>query len=544
MRDHFRFGSLLNVNEFECRFHGKQEKGKYVTATLFSSPFVPSKRFESDYMSGVAALKRAVATHLPNHKLMLFLNNAAYNEVFAVHRTSSQVISHDLNDLCLCVVREKNWENFHRPVLRIVTLESNLNVLKKLLATFHDQIKAKPHYEIKDRRLFVYVDIEHDTDDQKLLDTIKDKISNAEVSITAKTWYLPTVYRYLPVIQPETFSFVESFVALDLDGCFTENFSTVIQKWYETNKPLFMVKWTGYKREWHDDVPIVPLGGAVGFKMQEKWDHRNDVLAKINKDGYRHGIDERVLQIIFNSAPEENIYTYISGTPEFAEDTVLEILKRSRLSLSKANRRGEVKLRILQLIWETLCYKWVHKIDVAEHYLGLSQTFIFKDARNGPHYLEVFHKELKKMTRRNFSLDALCLVENFTLKQEPLKMPLAGFLDSEAATYLESLNTQSNDLSERFVNSLINRPEEYKQAVLMQVIERSVTDFIIENWKRRSIITLIVLKKILNFTDETDQDEVKLLSSFLTSANGGESDWTIRLGEETILIPIERVAKT
>ena len=40
--------------------------------------------------------------------------------------------------------------------------------------------------------------------------------------------YIPTVYRYLPFIEFETFDFVNIFAAVDIDVCFTEIYASVL----------------------------------------------------------------------------------------------------------------------------------------------------------------------------------------------------------------------------------------------------------------------------------------------------------------------------
>ena len=469
MRDNFR--ATLDVTGFNYTFLGTPPTANYITATLFYFPKLEGDRFDKQYLQGAVNLCRAVNNLLPSWKVLLFVNKQAIiRGMEGLEALQKRAF--------LCVVNTEKAETAHSKwTSKIHDFHPNLSddhgyqmELKKRRGNEDKAIEwqlrelRRIQKNRNDAKIREYIDtlkgVHAGNDPGPHIKTEIEEYIQKMKSLFLNHSYLATTYRYLPLIQREQFKFVESFVAVDLDVCFTEIYTHVIEKWIEKKKDLFYVKWIengsmyqsqkSYVRDWHfseKEFPVIPLGGGVGFLNKSELDQGTliRVWAHMNSRP-THGIDERILQIIFNSEQFKNSIHYYEASDHGGGRDILfvnDLLKSERLHIRNAGEGGG-KRRVKELLFQTLRYK------ISEN--DTSQTIKFQDASNGPFKITLsrFHKnEMRKIDKNSvFGIDSLLFQPNFDIVKDTLLVPAPGFLSAETKAKLKSL--LDNELSAEF----------------------------------------------------------------------------------------------
>ena len=344
----------------------------------------------------------------------------------------------------------------------------------------------------------------------------------------SSSWYLPTAYRYLPLLQPDSFTFVQHFAAVDLDVCFNEIYASLLHKWSSTEKSLFYVQWIEhhnyfgkkpYKREWHletTDYPIIPLGGGVAFNTRLHAKTLTAVWAHMNSHP-GHGIDERVLQLIFNSKSKDETFVYTTydrgdGLHGVAQD----IMMRSGLEIKGVYRRDYHVA--VDLIMDTLCLKLSNNQYSDVDSPAGAKEIEFHDGTN-THYFEVWESDQLE-SHDQFGIKQLLFCPIFQLVTKILEVPLPGFLDQVAEDFIDAkMNESTFKLSKTLIDRLAKKTERNRRQVLFSLIEGK------NEWirRRKTKIDLKVLKYAI-FYDDIDHVDKFIIAqiAFLQQANRGD----------------------
>ena len=507
MRDHIPFEpqtgqtkqdyrATLQVSEFQFTFVGERESGNYITATAFYSYNNDADRFEKEYLRGAFALIRAVPIHMPGWRVLLFITKAAYlrskddlDRTFESNRNA-----------CLCIVSEQSFESSAETAkLRNLTKRGDLSMVQQVVAS-------------------------------------------------SGKWYLPTTYRYLPFLQPNSFTFVQSFAAVDLDVCFTEIYAYILKEWHSTTKSLFYVQWTELTRHFHTEIPyrrdwhlnktgeppqhqylIVPLGGGVAFREtfsdKNLQKVRDAVWAQMNTRP-EHGIDERVLQIIFNSNHFVNkIHSYTTCTTVHDSMDAEDILKSSGLQIRvrKGPREHPCPRNIvLNLIMDTLYQKL--SVQTSE----TTGMFEFHDGTN-EHDIWFIPNEPNNPNDR-FGIYQLLFCPVFELVIKQLRVPAPGFLEDEAKNYIDTLLEQHTDSNtyKAFRKKMAGRTEFHRRRTIRSLIG-DMNYFVKGRRRKLSLgdIKIMVGQEIDEFELQKIDNFEFAQMTFLKRANDYESSFSL-----------------
>ena len=356
-------------------------------------------------------------------------------------------------------------------------------------------------------------------------------------------WYLPTTYRYLPLLQPDSFDFVKLFAAVDLDVCFNEIYASLLQTWSSEDKSLFYVQWledhkhfgkSPYKRQWHFEstkYPIIPLGGGVAFNTRLDPRTLTNVWAHMNSHP-GHGIDERVLQIIFNSKSQDETFVYTTYDTGFSwshrngfHGVAEDIMNRSGLEIKGVSGRDYHVA--VDLIIDTLR----HKLKNNEYsYMDIHgvKEIEFHDATNTNYFEVSKHDELEP--HDVFGIKQLLFCPVFQIVIKNMKVPPPGFLEKDAQDFIDDkMNESTFKLSDKFIERLKKKTKRSQAQRLISYIEDIDTLIL----RRRHKIDKKVLTQI--FTDIDDVDDYVLVQlAFLQQVNRGDKLFSLDEVEASI----------
>ena len=511
MRD-VLFRATLDLTKLDCKFIPEKpaSKDKYITASLFRTFNHDMDRF-GEYMEGFVNLVKNVTMYLPTWRILLFITKNSFLLV-------SDYFSIISPNVTLCIVND-----------------SALNV-KGIIGT--KIVKRMKQWE-------GIIDEDQIQEDVKKMSILEDD----------KKGYIPTTFRYLPYLQPETFDFVTIFASVDLDVCFTEIYASLLSTWVnEEQTPLFYVRMLllekdkvyTYQEKWHLQrtarMEIIPLGGAVAFRMEkliEDFDFNDIQLSTISHINWypEHGVDERVLQIIFNSIrgitgpcdvykygwhEDGNISVYSSYSKVY--DKMLDSLFTTD-KLDIVNYILENSLIKIHSNYNSMIIKSLIMDTLRSRKPSLDKPYLLGESLLGPHKLvipeklRVILKKLPDTKNQPFGIDQLIFCKNFRFQ----KITLTVF--SKFVKNFEELENKIVDLKKdkKVIKNLEKIKEKKNYYQIMQQVNEVMTYFSLLTKRQKNKKFEYDYEDTLHLYNLESSFETYVRASFVSACHNGKS---------------------